>query len=203
MSREKAGEVLRLDEQRVPKLDDHIPNVPDPQLAGAVWSILEREPDYGDEHGPARLAFLHVKCEAAWLFWNLWLRRISTPPPFAIIVAPEYRGSIVGLFGTNGAAYQLEGGRAMRPDWILYKRPASELQAILEAEWPEYEVAASEEGGRSMTLLRRRPDTHRQVVEAHLRRTDAGAHAKWCLERGVDIDVLGVRSWDERQARNT
>lgn len=42
----EAREVLRLDEQRVPGLDHHIPNVPDPQLAGAVWSILEREPGF-------------------------------------------------------------------------------------------------------------------------------------------------------------
>jgi hypothetical protein len=150
----EAREVLRLDEQPVPGLNDPNPMAQVPDLAGAVFSILERKPDFGDEHGPTRLAFLHVKCEAAWLFWNLWLRpEPARPPAFGIIVAPEYGGSIERLFGRDGTAYRLEGGYAKRPDWILYDRLENE-------EWRGYEIAATDQDPRLKTLLRRLPDDH-------------------------------------------
>jgi hypothetical protein len=190
LTREEALDVLQLNEQRVPGLDDPNPMAQEPALGGAVWSILERNPNFGDQHGPARLAFLHVKCEAAWLFWNLWLLRSPAPPPFAIIVSPEYGGSIERLFGTNGAAYRLEGGSARLPDWILYDRPVNELQPKLEAEWPEYEVAANDQGLRPTTLLRRRPDDHPLVVAARLRSTDFDAYWLHCLEHGLQPDYL-------------
>ncbi len=194
MSAEKAQEVLKLSRQHVPGLDE----VQAPQFGGAVWSILERPAESADEHGTARLAFLHVKCEAAWLFWNLWLRPSrAAVSPYAIIVSPEYGGGIEGLFGTNGAVYRLGGGHAKSPDWILYDRPASHLTRTLEAEWPEYEVAATDEEVRPKTLLHRRRDDDPRVVTARLRETDPAAYAAYCLQQGLDIDVLGVRGWDE------
>jgi hypothetical protein len=161
LNQEEAREVLRLDEQPLPGLDDLHPMAQVPGLAGAVWSILERKADFGDEHGPLRLAFLHVKCEAAWLFWNLWLRtELNRPPPFAIIVAPEFGGSIERLFGPDGRAYRLEGGQAKRPDWIYYS--CSDVN-----QWPGYEIANDDQKPRVVTLLRRLPDDH-QTLEPEI-----------------------------------
>lgn len=179
----EAREVLRLDEQPVPGLDCDHWMAQAPALTGAVWSILERKPGFGDEHGPGRLAFLHVKCEAAWLFWNLWLRRSPAPPaPFALIVSPEY-GPIVGLFGSNGAAYRLEGGHAKRPDWILY-------DCALGGEWLDYEEAADDQPPRPQTLFRRLPDDHPRVVAQHLRNTDFDAYFLHCVQYGLQPNWL-------------
>jgi hypothetical protein len=160
LNQDEAREVLRLDEQPLSGLDDLHPMAQVPDLAGAVWSILERKADFGDEHGPARLAFLHVKCEAAWLFRNLWLRaELNRPPPFAIIVAPEFGGSIKSLFGPDGRAYRLEGGQATRPDWIYYC--CSDVNR-----WQGYEIANAQRP-RFVTLLRRLPDDH-QALEPEM-----------------------------------
>jgi hypothetical protein len=154
LSRVEAREVLQLDEQVFPGPEDPNPMAQLPGLAGAVWSILERKSGLGDQHGPARLAFIHVKCEAAWLFWNLWMRRVSTAPPFAIIYCPEYGGIIERRFGPNGAVYLAAGGFAKRPEWILSR--ASNKG------WPGYEVNARDGGDR--TLFRRLPEDHPSVV---------------------------------------
>ena len=60
------------------------PDGQDPVVTSSLWAVLERQQGFGDEHGPKRIAFLHVQAEAVWVCRSLW--RAFNPGPFAVIV---------------------------------------------------------------------------------------------------------------------
>ena len=99
-----------------------------PKLQGACWAVLERDPDRSEAHGPCRLAFLHVQCEAVWLFWNLWVRG-RRPPPFAMLLQDHGWGGNWTCFGRNGALHQLALASGQLPQWLL---------SVRELAWPGY-----------------------------------------------------------------
>ncbi len=74
-------------------LNDEHPWGEAPALQGACWEVLEREPEYTDDHGPPRLAFLHVQCEAVWLYWNLWARSCECAPYAILLQDHGYAGT--------------------------------------------------------------------------------------------------------------
>lgn len=100
----------------------------DPSLQGACWAVLEREPGLTDAHGPLRFAFLHVQCEAVWLFWNLWVRG-QRPAPFAMLLQDHGWGGNWTCFGRNGALHQLAMASGRLPQWLL---------SVPEQAWPGY-----------------------------------------------------------------
>lgn len=55
-----------------------------PIVTSALWTVLERQQNFGDEHGPKRIAFLHVQAEAVWVCCSVW--RAFNHNPFAVIV---------------------------------------------------------------------------------------------------------------------
>lgn len=154
------GNILHLDENRIPGVLDQNPMAQKPALDGAVWCILERLPEYGEDHGPTRIAFLHVKCEAAWLFWNLWVRRdAGLKGPFALIVAPEHGGSIERFFGLNGSmVYGVGSGIMSQPCWIAYKDERTRA-------WKEYQKIAVE-CGFTLLQLHRDYESHLMMILA-------------------------------------
>ena len=100
----------------------------DPNLQGACWAILERDPDRSEAHGPCRLAFLHVHCEAVWLFWNLWVRGRRTAP-FALLLQDHGWGGNWTRFGRDGALHQAAVTSGSLPKWLL---------SVPELAWPGY-----------------------------------------------------------------
>ncbi len=60
------------------------PDGQDLSVESSLWAVLERQQGFGDEHGPKRIAFLHVQAEAVWVCRSLW--RAFNPGPFAVIV---------------------------------------------------------------------------------------------------------------------
>ena len=60
------------------------PNGQDPIVKSSLWTVLERQQGFGDEHGPKRIAFLHIEAEAVWVCRSLW--RAFNPKPFAVII---------------------------------------------------------------------------------------------------------------------
>ena len=89
-----------------------------PELGGAYWAVLEREAGLTDDHGPARIVFLHVQCEAVWLFWNLWCR-LRTTGPFAMLVQSHGGGGYPN-FGADSDLHHLAVRYGVLPEWILF-----------------------------------------------------------------------------------
>ena len=87
-------------------------------LNGACWAILEREASRSDAHGPVRIAFLHVQCEAIWLFRNLWVRG-GFPAPRGILLHDHGYGGNWTTFGPGGALHGLAVDSGQLPRWLL------------------------------------------------------------------------------------
>ena len=114
----------------------------DPKLRGACWVVLERESDRTDAHGPSRLAFLHVQCEAVWLFWNLWVRG-RRPGPFGILLQDHGFGGNWTYFGRNGALHQSAEQSGRLPEWLLSTQDSA---------WPGYRRLTESSPRRSIRL---------------------------------------------------
>ena len=123
-------------------LSDEHPWGQDPALQGACWAVLEREPEYTDDHGPARLAFLHVQCEAVWLYWNLWARSRERAP-YGILIQDHGYGGNWTKFGPGGALHDLAWEGCVWPKWIL----AADGSA-----WPGYRPVSSPTTAREFPL---------------------------------------------------
>lgn len=114
----------------------------EPELRGACFSILEREPHLTDEHGPRRIAFLHVQCEAVWLFWNIWIKG-RRPAPFAVLLQDHGYGGNWTKFGRGGALHKLAIQSGRLPAWVL-----SDERSV----WPCFECRSEPTGGREFRL---------------------------------------------------
>lgn len=100
------------------KLKMEHPYDQDPALQGACWAVLEREPRLTDAHGPKRIAFLHVQCEAVWLYWNLFVRR-RRAAPFSILIHDHGWGGNWTTFGPGGVLHELAVSSDRLPRWLL------------------------------------------------------------------------------------
>ena len=98
-------------------------------LRSAFWVILEREEGWTDAHGPIRIAFLHVQCEAVWLFWKLW-SCTGTPGPFAILLQDHGYGGNWTSFGAKGELFRCAAANEALPEWLLV--------ADNTTTWPDY-----------------------------------------------------------------
>lgn len=100
----------------------------DAGLQGACFCVLEREPHLTDQHGPKRIAFLHVQCEAVWLFWNIWVKG-RRPAPFGILLQDHGLGGNWTAFGPCGALHHLAVQSGRLPKWLL---------SVPRSVWPHY-----------------------------------------------------------------
>ena len=108
----------------------------DPELQGACWSILERESGWTDANRPVRLAFLHVQCEAVWLYWNLWVRRHRSAP-FGVLLQDHGWGGNWTSFDRNGALHKLVRRSGRLPKWLL-STPSSVWPGFLRRTEPTF-----------------------------------------------------------------
>lgn len=74
---EEAAELISLN----PEL---CPDGQDPVIMSAIWTVLERQQGFGDQHGPERIAFLHIQAEAVWVCRSVWSELDRTP--FAVVI---------------------------------------------------------------------------------------------------------------------
>ena len=114
----------------------------DPELKGACWAMLERMPEYTDAHGPTRLGFLHVQCEAVWLYWKLWVETVRHAP-YGILLQDHGYGGNWTSFGRDGALYTLARKSEVLPRWLL-----SETHTA----WPEFRRCSAPTAPRSLRL---------------------------------------------------
>lgn len=114
----------------------------DAGLQGACFCVLEREPHLTDEHGPKRIAFLHVQCEAAWLFWNIWVKQ-RRPAPFAILLQDHGGGGNWTRFGPGGALHKLAIQSGRLPAWLL---------SVPGSVWPHYQCSSEPTVERDFSL---------------------------------------------------
>jgi hypothetical protein len=89
----------------------------DPELNGAVWTVLHWRPGYAEEPGSEWIAFLHIRAEAVWIYWNLWGQN-SRYLPYAVILQDH---GIVGHCWTKFGDYwsPLRTMTVNVPPWLL------------------------------------------------------------------------------------
>jgi hypothetical protein len=102
----------------------------------ALFSVLEREPELGADHGPTHHGFLHVCADAHWTFWHLWGRRWH-PPPFAIVLQDHgFGGNWAGRFGgQDSCLYWLANENSALPQWLLVGEDTDP--------WPDYTAVSA------------------------------------------------------------
>jgi hypothetical protein len=145
---------------RLLQLDPGHPYQREPELQGALWAILEREPGLKDAHGPERLAFLHIQAEAVWLFWNLWVRGDAAPPYAVILQDHGFGGNWSQFGGRDSPLWQTAAASSNLPTWLLVGEDTDP--------WPGYERRSSPAAPSGMhrnhrSLFRRAPGSNTSV----------------------------------------
>lgn len=105
-----------------------------------IWAIMEREPDFPEEHGPLRFSLLYLCADGAAAFQALYLANHAVPKAIAIIQPGDAFGwnwtsftnpnTILGrsvLDNPNGQPKWLMYGGVGWPQW--YRKPC----------WPQYQ----------------------------------------------------------------
>ena len=84
----------------------------------ATLAILDREPDFGDSHGPARLALLQIGGDGFLAFDALFCRP-GRREPFAIVLQDHGFGGNYGKFGRGGLLERIAQRAGRFPEWML------------------------------------------------------------------------------------
>ena len=95
----------------------------------AIWSVMERLPEYDSSHGPKRFSFTYILAEGTATYFALYERLGTTPKVLSIVnpgMEPSGLGSIYGPFYTT-----LSCNRVM-PEYMFIEKH-SDI-------WPEYVV---------------------------------------------------------------
>lgn len=88
------------------------------ELGGRPWTynqaqsygfieILERKDDFGDDHGPARLAILFLGADGIATYDALFCQRNGTPPPFGMLLQDHGFGGNYDSFGNGGLLHRI------------------------------------------------------------------------------------------------
>ena len=110
------------------------PDGQDPVVMSALWTVLERQQGFGDEHGPERIAFLHIQAEAVWVCRNVW--GALDRRPFAVVVQDHGFGGGWTRFGGRESPlyqYQFQRRRSL-PRWLIVAENTRK--------WPTYYPAS-------------------------------------------------------------
>lgn len=107
-------------------------NAEDPPILGACWAVLERKSRSPDEHGPSRIAFLHVHGNAIWLFHNLW-PTMGQPAPYGILLQVA-GGDFLAQFGAGGELNNFAEENHRMPHWLLVGPPT--MDAVSWSNYP-------------------------------------------------------------------
>lgn len=101
-------------------------------LQSALWTILARDQDRSEEHGPERLAFLHIQAEAVWACRNIWAN--PGQEPFAVVLQDSGFGGNWDRFGGADAPLFRMAQETMLPEYLLVAKHTDE--------WPNYEAVS-------------------------------------------------------------
>ncbi len=107
----------------------------------ALWAVLERKEECGDDHGPKRLSILHVGADGVATFDALFCQP-SGQLPYAVLLQDHGFGCNWTHFGgADSPCWQLIMGKgALRPKWLLVAEHT--------APWPGYvRVSGPDAGG--------------------------------------------------------
>lgn len=123
--------------------DEHFLATRPPEGPFAVFAVLERNPDRGDDHGPKRLALLHIGGDGYATFDALFCQKNSRLP-YAVLLQDHGFGGNWNRegFGGEGLLWRLahqKGGKM--PTWLFVATDNTQP-------WPGYrEVSAPSHGG--------------------------------------------------------
>lgn len=125
---------------------------PDQQVRSvesALWILLERQQNFGDEHGPMRIAFLHIQAEAVWACRKVW--STLDPEPFAVILQDHgYSDNWTKFGGENSPLFEFQRQRSL-PKWLLVGERTEPWPTYIEASEP---TSPAGEYGRTRKLFR-------------------------------------------------
>lgn len=111
-----------------------------PELQWGLWAVLEREPQYDAAHGPKRLLFCYLCCDAVSAFTSLWPRGKRRTFPYGIVIEDSGFGSNWAVFGSERSQlYKIAARNHALPNWLLVAVGRSS-QA-----WPGYGRFSEEE----------------------------------------------------------
>ena len=126
-----------------PDSDRHFATTRPPEGPFAIFAVLERNPDRNDDHGPTRLAILHIGGDGYATFDALFCQKNSRLP-YAILLQDHGFGGNWNRdgFGSDSLLWRLaqqKGGEM--PKWLLVATGNTRP-------WPDYhEVSAPSYGG--------------------------------------------------------
>ena len=98
-------------------------------LKSALWTVLARDQGRSDEHGPDRLAFLHIQAEAVWACRNIWAN--LDHKPFGVVLQDHGFGGNWARFGGADAPLFRMAQETVLPELLLVARNTKQ--------WPNYE----------------------------------------------------------------
>lgn len=93
-----------------------------PELQWGFWAVLERGPEYDNTHGPKRILFCYLACDAVSAFTSIWpkgkgKRRTS---PYAVVIEDSGFGSNWAVFGSEKSQLcKIAARNHALPNWLL------------------------------------------------------------------------------------
>jgi hypothetical protein len=84
-----------------------------------LLTVLARDSNHGDEHGPSRIAVLVLMADGIAAFHNLFCQDDGIPPPFAVLLHDHGFGGNYDWFGGGGLMARTARNTGTRPPWLL------------------------------------------------------------------------------------
>ncbi len=105
-------------------------------VRSALWTVLERQQDFDDQHGPKRIAFLHVQADAIWVCCSVWSALDRSP--FAVVIQDHgYGGNWTTFGGENSPLYTFQRKPQQAfPRWLLVAENTDPWPGYYEASDP-------------------------------------------------------------------
>jgi len=91
-----------------------------PELKWGFWAVLERNPELDESHGPRRILFCYLACDAVSGYASLWPRGKRRTSPYAIVIDDSGFASNWAVFGSDKSQmYKIGGRNHAMPNWLL------------------------------------------------------------------------------------
>lgn len=91
-----------------------------PELQWGVWAVLEREPGLDAAHGPKRVLFCYLCCDAVSAFNSLWPRGKRRTFPYGLVIEDSGFGSNWAVFGSEKSQlFKIAGRNHALPNYLL------------------------------------------------------------------------------------